>query len=199
MNSTAARYEYRAFAPNFGLVEPRMRALAEPPQIRESAEVYIVSASCTDYNIKIRENQFDVKRLLRVERGLQQWTVVTKLPMPATAGELCGHLAVLGRPLPGAPSQEHDAESLLRDIIVPAEGLVPVRVFKRRFGFRIADCLCELAEVTVNGAGIQTAAVESEQAGHALDVISTLGLDAYENTSYTLALRRITGLAPLAG
>jgi len=200
MTTTIPRYEYRAFAPNFGLIEPRMRSLAPPPQIRESAEVYIVGAGLAEHNIKIREELLDIKQLLKTSRRLEQWTVAAKLALPVAVGDLATQvLPLLGIDQDTLSLPVYSAEEFLREVVQPAPGLVAVQVFKRRFGFRIADCMCELAEVTVNGAAIQTAAVEAENADHALQVISDLGLDAYENTSYSLALRRVVGLAPLGG
>lgn len=199
MSPVTPRYEFRAFAPHFGLAESRMRALSPPPEIRESAEIYLLTAAGGRHNVKVRDNLVDIKELLRVERGLEQWTPILKLALPATGDEIREqvlpllHRAEMELPLPAYP-----AAALVAAIANPAAGVIAAQVFKRRFGFRIADCACELAEITVNGAAIRTAAVESENPGLALQVIAELGLDAYENTSYTLALRRITGLAPLA-
>ena len=39
------RYEFRAFAQNFGIVETKMRQLSKCEMIRESSEIYIVSAT----------------------------------------------------------------------------------------------------------------------------------------------------------
>ncbi len=39
------RFEFRAFAQNFGIVEQKMRALGPVEQIRESLEIYIMSAA----------------------------------------------------------------------------------------------------------------------------------------------------------
>ena len=45
VNKIIPRYEFRAFAQNFGLVETQMRALSKCEMIRESSEIYIVSAT----------------------------------------------------------------------------------------------------------------------------------------------------------
>lgn len=199
MNTITPRYEFRAFAPAFGLVESRMRRLSPPPEIRESAEIYLLTAAGGRHNVKLRDKLLDVKELLRIERRLEQWTPVLKLALPAEAGAVREQLLpLLGRSPDGLALPRYAAAELVAAVTSPAHGVLAAQVFKRRFGFRIADCACELADVTVNGAAIRTAAVESEDPDLVLQVIAELGLDAYENTSYTLALRRITGLAPLA-
>ena len=52
MSKIIPRYEFRAFAQNFGMVETNMRKLSKCEMIRESAEVYIVSESNNENNTK---------------------------------------------------------------------------------------------------------------------------------------------------
>jgi len=67
------RYEFRAFAQNFGLVEDKIRKLSELEKFRESSEIYILSGGNNESNIKIRFNTMDIKILVKEEKGLEQW------------------------------------------------------------------------------------------------------------------------------
>ena len=198
MRPVTPRYEFRAFAPTFGLVESRMRRLSPPPEIRESAEIYLLTAADGRHNVKVRNNLLDVKVLLGTRQRLEQWTPTLKLSLPAEACELQEQvLPLLGLSGVELAPGPYLAPRLVGELARPSSGVIAAQVFKRRFSFRIADCDCELADITVNGAAIRTSSVESAKPDLALQVIAELGLDAHENTSYVLALRRVAGLAPL--
>ena len=76
------RYEYRAFAPNFGIVEQRLRATGCAPSIRESTEIYVVSRMDEVHNVKIRDGQLEIKVLVSESHGLEQWDPKFKLDFP---------------------------------------------------------------------------------------------------------------------
>ena len=71
MRENVPRYEFRAFAQNFGLVEDKMRELYTVDSFRESSEIYIISKGIKS-NVKIHYNLLDIKVLLKEEMGLQQ-------------------------------------------------------------------------------------------------------------------------------
>ena len=72
MNAIIPRFEFRAFAQNFGMVEEKIRRLGKFEKFRESSEIYILSAANNKYNTKIRNNLMDIKFFLKDEKGLQQ-------------------------------------------------------------------------------------------------------------------------------
>jgi hypothetical protein len=80
---------------------------------------------------------------------------------------------------------------------MPHPQLTAVQVFKRRFAFTINGCITEIAQLLINGAAIQTVAVELEDVAAILKAIDILGLTEYENINYLLAIKRIIGLEPL--
>lgn len=190
-----ARYEFRAFARDFGLVEDRLRELAEPSRIVESHEVYIVTSRSDASNIKIRDGRLEIKQLLGEQQGLEQWKPVLKQELPlehtADAAVLADALALdcdaeklCGRALP----------ELLDEQVFSHVDLGAARVFKQRFGFLVHGCQCEIVALAVNGAWTRSCCVEAENADAVLALIAQLGLDAYTNTSYARAVRRILGL-----
>ncbi len=70
-------------------------------------------------------------------------------------------------------------------------------MFKRRFAFTINGCIAEIAHLLINGAAIQTVAVELEDVDAVLKAMEMLGLTEYENVNYLLAIKRIIGMEPL--
>lgn len=197
MGQINARYEFRAFANNFGLVEEKIRQLSEIKQIRESKEWYILSRNTDSFNMKIRFQTLDVKELLQTKDGLEQWYPVFKEEFPLNNKDLKEKLSsFLHVDLNFSKHTEFELKYFLEQIVLPQKDLVLADVFKRRFGFETNECMAEIAEVFVNGAYIKTASVESEDVQAAIKLIKDTGLDAFNNTSYLAALKRITGLKP---
>jgi hypothetical protein len=192
------RYEFRTFAQNFGIVESNLRKLSRCEIIRESSEIYIVSAANDENNTKIRDNKMDIKVLVEKKKGLEQWN-------PRMKGEFPMKKEIIQRDVfpafsvtePQFNRDEYTLEQYLEEIIIPHEQLAPVSVFKRRFAFTINGCITEIAQLLINGAAIQTVAVELENVDAILKAIDILGLNDYENINYLLAIKRIIGMAPL--
>jgi len=92
---------------------------------------------------------------------------------------------------------EYTLDQYLAEIIMPHSQLTAVKVFKRRFAFTINGCIAEIAHLLINGAAIQTVAVELEDVDAILGAMEMLGLGEYENVNYLLAIKRIVGLEPL--
>ena len=198
MQEIQARYEFRAFAQNFGLVEEKMRRLSEFEKFRESSEIYILSAANNDHNIKIRYGMLDIKVFVKEQSGLQQWQPHMKAEFPLRVDEIRDAVfPALNVAIPQFKRSEYSFEQYLEEIIQPHPALFVAKVFKRRFGYTINACIGEVAELLINGAAIKTIAVESLDVGAVLQAKEILGLHDYENVSYLLAIKRILGMAPL--
>lgn len=198
MSKIIPRYEFRTFAQNFGLVETKMRKLSPCSMIRESQEVYIVSAANNQNNTKIRDIKMDIKELVEKKQGLERWNPRMKgeFPMPAEMirSEVFPAFAVKE---PRFKRDEYTLEQYLEELIIPHPELSAVNVFKRRFAFTINGCIAEIAQLLINGAGIQTVAVELEDIDAILAAKEMLGLNEYENVNYLLAIKRIISMEPL--
>ena len=198
MNKIIPRYEFRTFAQNFGRVETRMRELSKCEMIRESSEIYIVSAANNENNTKIRDRKMDIKELVEKKKGLERWN-------PRMKGEFPMKLDVIQNDVfpafsveePEFNRDEYTLKQYLDEIIIPHPRLLAVQVFKRRFAFTVNGCIAEIAHLLVNGAAIQTVAVELEDVDAILTALETVGLTEYENVNYLLAIKRIVSLAPL--
>jgi hypothetical protein len=192
------RYEFRAFAQNFGRVEEKLRQFFELERFRESNEIYLLSAVNNKNNIKIRYDTLDIKSLVREERGLQQWCPRLKAQFPLQMAVIRDEVfASLRVAIPQFNHGEYTLTQFVEDIIHPHPEVVLARVFKRRFGYTINGCVSEIAELLVNGAAIKTVAVESEDVEAVLKAKELIGLQEYENVNYLLAIKRILGMEPM--
>lgn len=194
MANTENRYEYRAFARHFGLVEERLRQWGGEPLIRESTEVYLLSARSPDHNIKIRNDQLDIKQRMAQRDGFEQWAPAGKwaFPLDDSARATLGQALQLDMAIPAPDARE--PEALVAGLCGHQRDVVRVKLFKRRFGFEFDGCLSEYAEVSINGAAINTVCVESTDLDAADRLVRRLGLDQYPNTSYVAALMQVVAL-----
>ena len=198
MKMIIPRFEFRAFAQNFGIVEEKIRKLAEVERFRESSEVYILSAANNENNTKIRYNTMDIKVFVKEEKGLEQWNPRVKAEFPMNVDIIRDEVfPAFGVTVPEFSRSEYTLERYLDDIIKPHPELAVARVFKRRFGYTINECITEIAELLINGAAIKTVAVESVDIEAVLKVKKILGLQEYKNVNYLLAIKRILGMEPL--
>jgi hypothetical protein len=198
MHNKRPRYEFRAFAQNFGLIEERLRSFSKSDNFRESSEVYIVSADNSKNNVKIRYNTLDIKVLLKEEKGLQQWSPLTKQEFPLETGFIRNKvLPRLGVSIPKFKRSEYTLDQYLEDIVRPHPELFIARVFKRRFGYIINGCISEIAELIINSTAMKTVSLESVNIEELLETKEILGLHGYENVNYILAIKRILGIEPL--
>ena len=198
MSQIIPRYEFRTFAQNFGMVETKMRKISKCEQIRESSEIYIVSAANNENNTKIRDRKMDIKVLVETKQGLERWNPRMKGEFPMKAEMIKNEVfPAFGVQEPKFKRDEYTLDQYLSEIIMPHPQLTAAQVFKRRFAFTINGCITEIAHLLINGAAIQTVAVELEDVAAILKAIDILGLTEYENINYLRAIKRIIGLEPL--
>jgi hypothetical protein len=198
MTEIKPRFEFRTFASNFGLVETKLRKLSPVDKIRESAETYIVSATNNENNTKIRDGLMDIKVFVEKRDGLEQWNPRMKGQFPMKAEQIRKEVyPAFMVELPKFAREEYTLDQFLSELIRPHHDLFAASVFKRRFGFMVNGCITEIAVLKINGAAIQTVAVESVDVAAILKAKEMLGLTEYENINYLLAIKRIIGLEPL--
>jgi exopolyphosphatase/guanosine-5'-triphosphate,3'-diphosphate pyrophosphatase len=192
------RYEFRAFAQSFGKVIDEIRGRSNPELIRESTDTYLVTSGNDINNVKLRYNQLDVKELINVQDGLEQWYPALKLDFPLEARRIGEEIfPALKVQAPDFSRETYTAEQFLQEVIWSHGAVHQARVFKQRFHFDIEGCMVEINELLVNGARIMSVAVEAADAAAVLRVRDMVGLRPYENVNYMLAIKRILGLASL--
>ena len=198
MNTIIPRYEFRAFAQNFGLVEVKIRRLSECDRYRESREIYIISAANNENNTKIRADRMDIKVIVKTWRGLEQWAPRMQGEFPMSVEIIRDELfPAFGVPVPEFKRSSYSLQQFVDELVQPHKDLSAVQVFKQRYGFTVNECMTEIADLLINGAAIRTVAVESSDAEAVLRAKDVLGLTEYENVNYLLAIKRIIGMEPL--
>ncbi len=198
MEKILPRFEFRAFAQGFGMVEEAVRRLSPLTKYRESLEIYVMSAGNDENNTKIRYGLMDIKVLVKRERGLEQWSPRLKGEFPMAVAMIRDEVfPAFGVAVPELSRDEYTLDQYLEEIIQPHSRLVGVSVFKQRYGFEIHGCMAEIAEVYVNGARLKTVSLESENPDSVLEARERIGLSQYQNVNYLLGIKRVIGMAPL--
>ena len=199
MNEIVPRYEFRIFGTYLGMAEQRLRALASCESIGESREIYLLDGDrVREMNVKIRHGKLELKRLIDRHQRLERWRPDGQWAFPVAPDTLRDTLWPDAHPdLVTARSTMLSGNDLLRLVAHRDVSLQRANVAKRRFRFSLRDCRAELDQLLVNGAAIESLAVESENPQTLLGLQSTLRLEDCENQCYPLALSRILGITPL--
>jgi hypothetical protein len=193
-----ARFEFRCWARNFGMVDTRLRRLSDCHGVHESDEIYIVAAGNDGTNTKIRGGNLDIKVLTEKRGDLERWRPQTKCEFPVAAAALGGEvLPQLGVAVPRLSRESYALDQFLAELVLPHWQLAAAAVFKRRFAFTVNGCMAELDEVWINGAGLHTVAIEATDPAAVSEARLILGLDSLENVSYVRAIKRVIGMEPL--
>jgi hypothetical protein len=172
-----------------------MRELAPVETIRESKEIYILSAGNHENNIKIRDGLMDIKVFVQEVRGLEQWNPRMKGAFPMKAEKIREEVfPAFGVLLPDFKKNVYTLDDFLKEVIKPHPQLVAVNIFKRRFAFTINDCIAEIGDVYINGAKIITANLESVDVEAILKGMEMVGLKGYENINYLKAIKTVIGM-----
>ncbi|MBL6989149.1 MAG: hypothetical protein ISR65_05200 [Bacteriovoracaceae bacterium] len=198
MTEIKPRFEFRTFGQNLGHVDELMRKHSKCEIIRESNEIYIMSAGNNENNTKIRDAKMDIKVFVKEEKGLQQWNPRMKGEFPMKTEVIRDEVfPAFGVSVPDFSRAEYTLEQYLDEIIKPHPDLSAARIFKRRFAFTINGVIAETAEIHINGARIQTACLESTDLDAVNKAREMVDLADKENINYLMAIKRVIGMEPL--
>ena len=198
MENVKPRFEFRTFTQSLGIIEQKMRQLAKVEKIRESSEIYIMSAGNNENNTKIRDSLMDIKVFVKEEQGLEQWNPRMKGSFPMKTSAIKEEVfPAFGVDVPEFEREEYSLNQYLEEIIKPHPKLAAVNVFKRRFAFTINGCIAEIGDIFINGALIRTANVESTDIEAILKAKEMVCLAEYENINYLKAIKMVIGMEPM--
>ncbi len=193
------RFEFRTFGQKFDEQIYRMQRLSTPvPEKvweRYSEEIYIVSKTNDKNNTKIRDGKMDIKTLVQVKDGLEQWNPLMKGKFPIKKEVLEKEVfpAFMVEGLPELDKEEYTLEEFL-GIIKNYPDLQAVRVKKQRFGYMVNDTICEVANVLINGAKVTTLNSESTEIEDIKKTLKDVKLEGFENINYLQAIKRVIGM-----
>ena len=198
------RFEFRSFGKDFSLQAKKMKRLSEPItkniRIRQSKEIYIISITNDINNTKIRDNKIDVKGLVQIKGGLEQWEPVTKTEFPVLKEYLLDQFfPSLNAISPILYNNIYSVSDFIK-IIDAHEDLLTIRVSKERFAYMVNQTICEVANVIINDTRIVTISSESIDSAAVKKTLIDTGLESIENINYLQAIKRVTGIInrPLA-
>jgi exopolyphosphatase/guanosine-5'-triphosphate,3'-diphosphate pyrophosphatase len=180
MTEIVPRWEWRTFGADLGEAEARLAALPRE-HVEESDETYVLSEA-GDASVKVRGGVLDVKRLERVEDGLEQWRPVLKASFPVAAAALREALGVA-----------LDRDEYTLDQLAAVPGLRAVAVHKRREHVAIGGCMAEVSELSTAEGSARTVAIESEDPALVRAAVRGLGLDSRPNVSVPRGLKALVG------
>ncbi len=186
-----ARFEYRIWGESF----PELPA---PDQEPASVEVYLLSDAVEGVNAKVRNGALEIKRLLGLRAGFQQWLPALRCPLPLPAAVIEHELApALGVGAPALARPTYELEPLLEEVVSVWTGLRSVHLIKRRRSFEVAGARAERTRIELEKFAIETVAIEVEAFGAARRAADRLKLTRAPNLDYVAALRRLLAGRPL--
>jgi exopolyphosphatase/guanosine-5'-triphosphate,3'-diphosphate pyrophosphatase len=192
MEKIIPRWEWRTFGHAFGIAEEKIKTY--PAKMRESSEVYILSA-CSMDNTKIRDNLMDIKYLVQVnENKLEQWNPLMKAGFPIKRDDVQQTIKAWKIDVPEADVKEYSYDDFLNVFVNKHPMLRMVHVFKERHGFTINNCIVEIANLKFDNEPIRTVAVEHEDPALVYDTVKMLSLDTFENINYLKALKKFAAI-----
>ncbi len=178
-------------------LEARIEQHGHNGLLRTSVETYLIAPSNPKVNPKIRGGRLDVKVLVQVHEGWEQWEPRLKTAFPIRAETLRdAFFPLIGLEAPPLRKDEYTRDEMLEDVVAPHPGLTAMRIRKRRRGFTIDGCLAEIATVDFGERSLQTVALEGENAADVMAVGDRIGILAHENVSYPAQICRLSEPAP---
>ncbi len=194
MNEIKPRYEFRVWAGTLRALHEKLAQRATPKKT-DSEETYLVSSITDKCNVKIRAALMDIKVLVAVDRGLEQWKPVLKAGFPLEASVITSQVfPALELKPPALSKAAYQLDEFLEDVVGPIREIKVVNVRKTRYQFTIGSCATEYSQITLNGAPRDTVAVESVDADAVLTLVKELGVIG-ANTSYIREIKRVVGFA----
>lgn len=186
------RYEFRVFGPDLATVSEALKAHLGARGDSESSCVYLLGAGDASSSLKIRGSCLESKVLLQTtDAGLEQWRPDIAEPFPLDP-RVCRRLFDIHC------DEALSARRLLAEIGPPKGPVTCMHVRKRRQHFERGEVMGERCELLVNGARVESVAVEGTSATAVQEVRAALGLNDANNANYVQALKRISGLVPLS-
>lgn len=186
------RWEWRIFGADLAALEAKLGSPTSLP--RRSDEIYLLNA-LTPHSAKIRDEALEVKRLLRVDDGLELWAPAFAARFPVTAERLAAAAAALALPLSHLDGAAYDEARFLAEIVAPCPALRAVFVRKSRLRFSFRGCAAEFVRLQIGPAPMESVALESEDERRLAAALRALDADPRLNVNFPKGVERAAALA----
>ncbi len=197
MTQFTPRFEFRIFGfAEVEIIHSILKEKAIQGTTRNISEIYLMTAGNEVHNIKIRNKLLDIKTLVKQENGLEQWNPVEIGTFPLSKELLKTNVfPSLGVEPPAFDRDNYTLKQFMKELILIDPDIIVALTEKKRYAYDFMECICEYAEVSINGAIQKTIAVESENPELVKQAIKELEIDNnFENVNYPKALKRVLGL-----
>ena len=196
----APRFEFRTFGHDFTACHEIMAKLSVPVpedlRVRIFDEIYIISKTVDDINIKVKNNKLDVKKLIHTKNNLEKWNTIIKKDFPDSKQMLIDEIfPAFNANIPIIDTDELDKNRFL-NIVKRHTDLFAVSVHKRRYAYIVNLTICEFAEIIIGNDYIYSVSIESTDAKEVIKTVSELKLDSFENINYLQAIKRVNNIVP---
>lgn len=197
-NSVKPRFEFRTFGSGFVEIKDAMeeKTIPIPSDVQEGMfeEVYLISETSDNVNIKVTGSQVDIKKFVQLKDKLEEWETISKTSFPVTKQFLVEELfPALEVDIPIIPEGDYDFNQIIK-LTRKHKDLHPVRVQKRRQAYIVNLAICEFAEVLIENSYINTVSVKAAEADEVLQTMKDIGLDDFKGTNYIKTIKRIMGI-----
>ena len=172
----------------------------EDIKVRIFEEIYIISKIVDDTNIKIKSNKLDVKKLVQIKDGFEQWETIMKRDFPVSNQLLLDEIfPILKVDSPSFNDDKLDKKQFI-DVVKQYDNLLAVPVQKQRHAYIINLSICEFAQVIIGNEYLYSVSVESTDIAEVKKTVHDLNLDSFENINYIQAIKRVNDIIskPLA-
>jgi len=195
MNSEVNQWEYRIFADKFDEIEENIREHAELISTKQIMEVYFITNSNNDFDVKTSDNHLEINRVVTSDSGFEQWQPVHKKSFPLNADFIKSELfPVLNADAPPMQRDDYTFQQFLDELIIRHPALFIVQVSNVLYTFDVAGCAAEVADVVINNSKIRTVCIRSEDTQKLNQTSKYLGIGSYENVNYIKAIKKVIGI-----
>jgi hypothetical protein len=135
----------------------------------------------------------DIKTYVQTVDALEQWNPLTKTEFPVSAHLLkSDFFPAFQVEIPVFEKTEYTMDEFLA-MVKEHPDLQAVSVVKERFGYMVNDTICEVGNISINGAKVMTINSESTKLDDIKKTIIDVGLDGVENINYLQTIKRVIG------
>ena len=201
---TAPRFVFRTFGHKLKKYQEKMELLSIPVpedvQVMIFEEIYIISKTVDNTNVKVKNNKLDVKKLIQTRDNLEQWETIKKQNFPISNQLLINEIF----PALNVDSPSFDDDMLSKkqfiNIVKRYDNLLAVPVQKQRHAYIVNLSICEFAQVIIGNDYLYSVSVEATDFAEVQKTMNDLNLDSFENINYIQAIKRVNDIIskPLA-
>ncbi len=181
--SLDSRFEFRVFGDDLQSLRDLFSHGKMIKKESISDEIYLILQISSNFNIKIRDNTLEIKKLIAKSDFLEQWEPLCKLSFPINMQTYKELFTLLQIKLPIINQNRYTKEQFL-SVIQSCHYIDRIKVHKQRTQYIVDDIIIETADVEIEGINLQTICFESTNKEKLHKLLCELHLSKMQNTNY---------------